>query len=724
MSFFNRGPSKGAKAFESSAGRRISHGPDAFVSASFLAMDAAANGLLPDTTREGQVARMQHLVDVQCGQASPKGATAAVVSTLARYLDRGSHVRAEMGHAWSRVAAAEDKLKARAAAAGAKAAEAEEQHRQQQQAPAAPEVTTTQGKALLPPSTGESKDKDKAPEVTTTQGKALLPPSTGESKDKDNDEDSSKSADDLSLLRKIRAVVADAASDTTETVDAAAVLDTLMRMLKLGDYAHSMSSLRESLARLPRRSENNGNSVKVPQTLAKSAIRAGLLIQITSREELLSETEQDVVWLRGTKSGGDAGVFLATKSCGKFGDDSDGKGMGFPEDGNSWAAMFMETEKGVGKDYTFKERGKVYAYSVTPRELAALPADDLVSQYAEISKKCHVTSDWVKETMHGRWKTLIDGKIAAAERPLDFAFCDLSGIDLSAVGSGMRGASFEGANLNGCNLSSCDLSGANFDGARNVSGADLSECTLWGFVPRRSVSGRAVEVPTALAEAFILTGKLVQITDKTDLKDPKSEDIVWLRGSAENSLAGTYLATKATGSYRSDSDGSGMAIEQKSNSQAVLLRQTRDEGSSYTFAKKGKAFRYAERITDEERAFHALVAEKEKAARAAKRASMAPNLEQFYGPDGPALFALANAMSDEYGIPFWEDWNSKVPSKAWYSSGSVEGSPANFEDFGLMFCPLADGAGGAASDGAAGASKAGEKKSSIRQIRLSCACTK
>ena len=140
--------------------------------------------------------------------------------------------------------------------------------------------------------------------------------------------------------------------------------------------------------------------------------------------------------------------------------------------------------------------GKVYAYSVTPRELAALPADDLVSQYAEISKKCHVTSDWVRETMHGRWKTLIDGKIAAAERPLDFAFCDLSGIDLSAVGSGMRGASFEGANLNGCNLSSCDLSGANFDGARNVSGADLSECTLWGFVPRRSVSGRAVEVPT------------------------------------------------------------------------------------------------------------------------------------------------------------------------------------------------------------------------------------
>lgn len=332
MSFFNRGPSKGAKAFESSAGRRISHGPDAFVSASFLAMDAAANGLLPDTTREGQVARMQHLVDVQCGRASPKGATAAVVSTLARYLDRGSHVRAEMGHAWSRVAAAEDKLKARAAAAGAKAAEAEEQHRQQQQAPAAPEVTTTQGKALLPPSTGESKDKD-------------------------NDEDSSKSADDLSLLRKIRAVVADAASDTTLSVDAAAVLDTLMRMLKLGDYAHSMSSLRESLARLPRRSENNGNSVKVPQTLAKSAIRAGLLIQITSREELLSETEQDVVWLRGTKSGGDAGVFLATKSCGKFGDDSDGKGMGFPEDGNSWAAMFMETEKGVGKDYTFKERG-------------------------------------------------------------------------------------------------------------------------------------------------------------------------------------------------------------------------------------------------------------------------------------------------------------------------------------------------------------------------------
>jgi hypothetical protein len=203
-----------------------------------------------------------------------------------------------------------------------------------------------------------------APDVTTALGKALPPPSTGESKDKGSDEDSSKSADDLSLLKKIRGVVADAAGDTTETLDAAAVLDTLMRMLKLGDYAHSMSSLRESLERLPRRSENNDNSVKIPQTLANSAIRAGLLIQITSREELLSEKEQDVVWQRGTKSSGDAGVFLATKSCGKFGDDSDGRGMGFPEDGNSWAAMFAETEKGAGKDYSFKSRGAYQRTSV------------------------------------------------------------------------------------------------------------------------------------------------------------------------------------------------------------------------------------------------------------------------------------------------------------------------------------------------------------------------
>ncbi len=197
--------------------------------------------------------------------------------------------------------------------------------------------------------------------------------------------------------------------------------------------------------------------------------------------------------------------------------------------------------------------------------------------------------------------------------------------------------------------------------------------------------------PQALAEAYILTGKLVQVTDKSDLKDPDSEDIVWLRGTEQDSLAGTYLATKAMGNYGSDSDGSGMAIEQNMKSQAVMLRQTRDESSSYTFKKRGKAFRYTENVTDEERAFHASVMEKVKAALAAKRAAMAPKVEQFYGPDGLALFALANAMNDDFGIPFWEDWNSRVPSKAWYSSRSVEGAPANFNDFGLMFCPSVDG---------------------------------
>ncbi len=135
---------------------------------------------------------------------------------------------------------------------------------------------------------------------------------------------------------------------------------------------------------------------------------------------------------------------------------------------------------------------------MTPGDIAALPADPkrFVSLYAEISKNCYTDSEWVKEAMSVRWKALVDEKIASAERPLDFSFCDLSGIDLSAVGAGLQNASFEGANLAGCNLSSCNLSGANFDGAKNVSGADLSECKLWGYVPRRSISGRAVEVPT------------------------------------------------------------------------------------------------------------------------------------------------------------------------------------------------------------------------------------
>ena len=117
---------------------------------------------------------------------------------------------------------------------------------------------------------------------------------------------------------------------------------------------------------LPRRSLL-GKSAKIPSELAEAAIACGLLAQIVSKDSV--EKGMDCVWLRGSNSKNDGGVYLATKAEGSIGDDSDGIGMGFPENTNRWASMISETEKGANGDYNFASRGKAFCYTQEPSQM-------------------------------------------------------------------------------------------------------------------------------------------------------------------------------------------------------------------------------------------------------------------------------------------------------------------------------------------------------------------
>ena len=89
----------------------------------------------------------------------------------------------------------------------------------------------------------------------------------------------------------------------------------------------------------------------------------------------------------------------------------------------------------------------------------------------------------------------------------------------------------------------------------------------------------------------ISSGELVQITSSASMKT--DEDVMWLRGSNQGEKEGTFLSTKWNGKTFIDDDGGGIGIPEDTGNQAVMLSETsKGRGGNYSFAKKGKAYRF------------------------------------------------------------------------------------------------------------------------------------
>ena len=126
---------------------------------------------------------------------------------------------------------------------------------------------------------------------------------------------------------------------------------------------------------------------------------------------------------------------------------------------------------------------------------------------------------------------------------------------------------------------------------RNTSKTEFS-------LPRRSQNAdNSVEIPRQKAEAAIANGLLEQIFDKSQITP--HEDVVWLRGTNQGKLAGTYVATRSNGLFGFEQRPglqieSGMGIPECGNSKwgAMLRESTSGELRGFSYANRGRVYRY------------------------------------------------------------------------------------------------------------------------------------